>query len=235
MNAPLPRTRVMRAGVAAMIGAAQTTEAVRRFGAAGARALGHAPPRGADLMRLLWSVPPRDRDVWVDELLGFDEVPPDVPDLPRGAVPYFPAGVEEILALVREAPLLADDALVDLGSGLGRVVILAGLLSGARAHGVEIQAPLVELARARCEALGLDDATFAHADAADVELKGTVFFLYAPFNGPTLTRVERRLDDLARRRRVVVCAVGMELPGAAHLRARASSCASVVFYDGVGA
>jgi SAM-dependent methyltransferase len=127
--------------------------------------------RGDALLQRLLSVPLCDRDVWVDQLLGIEEPPPDIPDLPRGAVPYLPCGVEEILAMVLEAPVRPDDELVDLGSGLGRVVILAHLLSGARASGVELQGPLVRGARARCAALGLAAVSFVHADAAEVALE----------------------------------------------------------------
>jgi SAM-dependent methyltransferase len=163
--------------------------------------------RRAQLLALLTSIPLGDRDAWVDELLGIESLPPDVPDLPRGSVPYLPCGVEEILALVREVPVRADDTLVDLGSGLGRVVILAHLLSGAAALGVEIQEPLVRSAQQRCAALGLTGVTFVCANAAEVTLDGSIFFLYAPFNGAMLTAVMRRIEEVARRRSIVVCAV----------------------------
>jgi hypothetical protein len=164
------------------------------------------------LLAQLESVPFRDRDRWVDELLGFDEPPPDIPDLPRGAVPYLPCGVDEIVAMVQKVPLGPDDELVDLGSGLGRVAILSHLLSGARALGVEIQEPLVRRARARAAELGLGErVSFLHADAAATELDGSVFFLYAPFNGKMLTDVVGRMEQVARRRPIVVCAVGLEL------------------------
>jgi hypothetical protein len=188
--------------------------------------------RGAALLERLRSVPFTDRDVWVDRLLGIEDASPaDVPDLPRGSVPYLPCGVEEIIAMVEEVPLRADDQLVDLGAGLGRVVLLGHLLSGARAVGVEIQEPLVRSARARCAELALVDISFVHADAADVELDGSVFFLYAPFNGAMLARVVRHLEDVARRRPIAVCAVGLELHGVPWLVARATSCASLTLYD----
>lgn len=186
--------------------------------------------RGAALLELLLSIPPSDRDVWVDELLGFEEPPPDVPDLPRGSVPYLPSGVEEILAMVREVPVGPDDELVDLGAGLGRVVILAHLLSGARACGVEIQEPLVRRARARAAALALPAVSFVHADAAEAELDGSIFYLYAPFNGEVLARVLRRLEDVARRRPIVVCAASLELD-APWLLPRRSSSVSLTLYD----
>lgn len=187
--------------------------------------------RGAALRELLLSVPFLDRDSWLDELLGFEAPPPDIANLPHGAVPYVPSGVDEILAMVEEAPLLPDDELVDLGSGLGRVVILAHLLSGARACGVEIQEPLVRGARARCAELGLPLVSFVHANAADIELDGSIFFLYAPFNGNMLAAVLRRLEHVARRRPIVVCAVGLEFHGVPWLRARTTTKISLTLYD----
>jgi SAM-dependent methyltransferase len=190
--------------------------------------------RGAALVELLLSIPFCDRDVFTDELLGIDPPPPDVPDLPRGSVPYLPSGVEEILAMVREVPVRSGDEIVDLGSGLGRVLILAHLLSGARGRGVEIQEHLVRRASARCAALALDDVSFVHANAVEADIDGSIFFLYAPFNGEMLARVLSRLEDIARRRRIVVCAVGLEFRGVSWLVARSTSSVSLTLYDSSG-
>ena len=187
--------------------------------------------RGAALLELLRAVPFGDRDAWVDELLEIEPPPPDAPDLPRGAVPYLPCGVDEIVAMVQDAPVGPDDELVDLGAGLGRVVVLAHLLSGARTRGVEIQAPLVDRARARCAALGLTEISFVHGNAADAELDGSIFFLYAPFNGDLLARVVRRLEDVARRRPIVVAAVALELPDEPWLIARSTSSNALTLYE----
>jgi hypothetical protein len=187
--------------------------------------------RGPALAQRLLAVPPADRDVWADALLGLPEPPPDVPDLPSGAVPYLPAGIEEILTLVREAPLRPDDTLVDLGSGMGRVVMLAHLLSGARARGVEIQRPLVDCARVCSDRMGLRDLQFIHANAAEVGQDGSIFFLYAPFGGETLATVLRGLERLAHARPLVVCTVGLELPASPWLSARKTSCLSMTMYD----
>ena len=187
--------------------------------------------RGAPLLALLLSIPFRDRDDWIDELLGFEGPPPDVPDLPRGSVPYLPCGVDEVLAMVRDVPVRSGDELVDLGSGLGRVVILAHLLTGARAFGVEIQAHLVDMARARAAEFALGGVSFVHANAADLELEGSIFFLYAPFNGDMLAAVLRRIERVARRRSIVVCAVGMEFQTVPWLLPRARSSVSLAIYD----
>lgn len=187
--------------------------------------------RGSALRDAVLAVPFCDRDAWIDELLGIEPPPPDIPDLPRGAVPYLPCGVDEILAMVHELPVRPDDELVDLGSGLGRVAILAHLLSGARTHGIEIQAPLVDRARARCAALGLPAVSFTHGDAAGAALDGSVFFLYAPFNGDLLARVVRQLERVAQRRPIALAAVGMELGDVSWLTARTTSATTLALYE----
>lgn len=203
-----------------------------RAGARAARArIESGALRGAALLELLLSVPMFDRDAWIDELLGLEEPPPDGPELPRGAVPYLPCGAEEILAMVREAPLEPEDELVDLGSGMGRVAILAHLLSGARARGVEIQEPLVRSARARCAALALAAVSFVHGNAADSDLDGSIFFLYVPFSGETLARVLRRLEEISHRRPIVVCAVGLELHDVPWLLPRKTSSVALTLHD----
>jgi hypothetical protein len=187
--------------------------------------------RGRALLDRLLAVPFRDRDAWIDEVLGIEAVPPDDPALPRGSVPYLPCGVEDILATVLEVPLSEDDELVDLGSGLGRVVLLGHLLSGARASGIEIQEHLVHAARACAEALGLSAVSFHHANAAEAAFDGSVFFLYAPFSGAMLTSVLRRLEEIARRKAIVVSAVGLELGQEPWLVPRKTSSAATILYE----
>jgi hypothetical protein len=186
---------------------------------------------GAALLERLLSIPRRDRDAWTDELLGLDVPPPDAPDLPRGSVPYLPCGVDEIMALVGDAPVGQEDELVDLGSGLGKVVILAHLLSGARCRGIEIQEHLVSSARARCAGLSLAGVSFTHANVVDVELDGSIFFLYAPFNGQMLRAALRRLEDVARTRPIVLCTVDLELHDVPWLVRREPSNVSLAIYD----
>jgi hypothetical protein len=186
---------------------------------------------GAALWRQIEAVPVLDRDTWIDEVLGIESHVPDMPGLPRGAVPYLPCGVDDVLALLREAPVGPDDDFVDLGSGLGRVVLLARLLTGARASGIELQGHLVTAAREATAALGLDRVSFTEADASVTDLDGAVFFLYAPFNGAMLDQVLGRLEAVARRRPIVVCAVGVELGHVPWLVARTSPHVARMIYD----
>ena len=205
---------------------------MRRLRARTARAaIQRGALRGAPLLELLLSVPFLDRDAWTDELLGIEPPPPDIPDLPRGSVPYLPSGVEEIVAMVQEVPLRPDDELVDLGSGLGRALILAHLLSGARARGIEIQEHLVRSARDRCAELALDGVSFVRANAAESELDGSVFFLYAPCNGRMLAEVLHRLEGVAQKRPIVVCTVGLEFRGVHWLLPRTTASVSLTLYE----
>jgi SAM-dependent methyltransferase len=64
------------------------------------------------------------------------------PDVPFTATP--PAVVEAMLKLAR---VRADDVVYDLGSGDGRIVILAAQRYGARGIGIELEPTLVETAR----------------------------------------------------------------------------------------
>lgn len=187
--------------------------------------------RGSALLEVLLSVPFIERDAWVDEVFGLPELPVDVPHLPRESVPYLPCGVDEILAMVRDVPLRAEDELVDLGSGLGRVLMLAHLLSGAACRGFEIQEPLVLDARARCADLRLPHISFVLADATEADLDGTVFFLYAPFSGEMLTRAIKRIQTVAARHPIVVCTVGLELNDVSWLVARACKTVTLTVYD----
>lgn len=190
--------------------------------------------RGAELAALIAAVPRVDRDVWVDALLGIEEAPAELSPLPRGCVPYLPCGVDEILATVQEAPVGRGDDVVDLGSGLGRVAILVHLLTGARTSGIEIQPQLVDDARARCSALGLSGVSFVCANAVEADLDGSVFFLYAPFNGAMLRAVIQRLEALARKAPFVVCAVGLEFHDVPWLRPRKSPTLDLTIYDALG-
>jgi hypothetical protein len=89
----------------------------------------------------------------------------------------------------------------------------------------------VRSARARCAELALPAVSFALANAAETEFDGSVFFLYAPFNGEMLTRVLGQLRVVAQRRPIIVCAVDLELRDVSWLVPRKSSSASLFFYD----
>jgi len=112
-------------------------------------------------------------------------------------VEYHKTPVRVALGLARR--IAPGDVFVDLGAGLGQVVLLAHLLTGVMATGVEIEPAFCRYARNCAAGLGLpvtvdpgdtgapaavrfleDDARFADYSMA------TVFFMYTPFTGELL-------------------------------------------------
>lgn len=166
--------------------------------------------RGPELVRWLASLPPAERDASLEQHLGM--VPgPSARSPGQHLIGYHASGVAAVVRMLIEVPVAADDVLVDLGAGLGKVVLLTRLLTGATARGIEIQSELVASARETAKHLGVD-VSFAAGDARDADLAdGTVFFLYLPFTGPVLADVMERLRNVASNRAIVVCALGVDV------------------------
>jgi len=161
-------------------------------------------------------------DDLVSGVLAIQE--PAVTALPPrpGMVFYQPTPVRHILRMIRGSRLAADDVLVDLGSGLGHVPLLASVLTGARSIGIEIEPGYVSAARACVRSLRLRRVSFVQSDARIADLSaGSVFFLYTPFMGAILKNVLQRLRRESLSRPIRVCTFGpctLELAGAKWLR-----------------
>ena len=122
---------------------------------------------------------------------------------------YQPTPARHILDMIRLSGLNQDDVLVDLGSGLGHVPMLASILTGARAIGIEVDAAYVRCAREGARSLALERVSFVEQDAREADLSaGTVFHLYTPFTGGMLRAVLDRLGGVGSRRASRVCTLG---------------------------
>ncbi|OVZ61246.1 SAM-dependent methyltransferase [Pigmentiphaga sp. NML080357] len=107
--------------------------------------------------------------------------------------------VEKMLDMAKATP---RDYLIDLGSGDGRTVITAAK-RGIRAHGIEYNPEMVELARRNASAAGVSQrATFANADLFDTDLsRASVITLFLL---PTINeKLRPRLLELKPGTRVV--------------------------------
>jgi len=94
-------------------------------------------------------------------------------------VVWVPTPDELVERMLNLAKVTADDFLIDLGSGDGRTVIAAAK-RGARAHGIEYNAEMVELSKrnAANERLG-ERATFAKEDLFQSDFsKATVITMF---------------------------------------------------------
>jgi hypothetical protein len=150
---------------------------------------------------------------YLDELISgvFQFEEPDAEPVRREAemVLYQPTPARHIFDLIGLTSLNASDVLVDLGSGLGHVPLLAAILSSARSIGIELEATYIECARQCAQRLNLNRVTFIQEDARAADLSvGTVFYLYTPFTGSILSSVLSRLRREAAARPIRICTYG---------------------------
>jgi SAM-dependent methyltransferase len=118
---------------------------------------------------------------------------------------YHPAPVAAVnQAFERLAPELHGATFIDIGSGKGRIVLLASLLPFGRVIGIEYDRVLHEVARRnvvsfesaskeRIELLCLDATEF------DFPVEPLVVFFHHPFDRPIFEIIVRRLEDAWRR------------------------------------
>jgi SAM-dependent methyltransferase len=104
-----------------------------------------------------------------------DQVPKRTPD-----IHYTPTRHNIAEAMLTLAGVTKDDVVYDLGSGDGRLPILAAQLHGARGVGIEIDPTLVALSRANAKDAGVSDrVTFIEGDLFTADISpATVVTLY---------------------------------------------------------
>jgi protein-L-isoaspartate O-methyltransferase len=110
-------------------------------------------------------------------------------------VPFVPTPMDVAQKMLEIAKVQPDDVVYDLGSGDGRIVILAAQKFGARAVGVELNSDLYEKSSERIRKLGLQDrAQIIHENMFEVNVRhATVVTLYL------LTAVNERLRPMLER------------------------------------
>ncbi|HET6430714.1 hypothetical protein [Dyella sp.] len=143
------------------------------------------------------------------EVLAIRESGEPIVPVDEGMVFYQPTPARHIVDALDRLALDARDVLIDLGSGLGHVPLLAAIWSPARCIGIEWQQAYVDAARQCAQELALTQAEFAQGDVRHADLSaGTVFYLYTPFNGDMLREMLARLQAEARRRPIRLCTLG---------------------------
>jgi SAM-dependent methyltransferase len=110
-------------------------------------------------------------------------------------VPFVPTPLEVAQKMLEVAKVQPDDVVYDLGSGDGRIVILAAQKFGAHAVGVELNSELYEESSQRIRKLGLQGrAQILHENMFEVDVRhATVVTLYL------LTAVNERLRPMLER------------------------------------
>ncbi len=150
-----------------------------------------------------------DLDVLINGLFGIDTEPEETRPLKPGMIGYQATPARFILELVERHPLGPDDVFYDLGSGVGRVALLVGLLTPAQVRGIEYDPGHCAYARQCAQRLPVPRVRFINADAREADLSdGTVFFMYTPFRGDLLQAVLKRLKCDAQRRPITIATYG---------------------------
>jgi hypothetical protein len=148
-------------------------------------------------------------DVFVNGILHIDHLPAETRDLQPGMIGYHPTPARVIFALIEHTHLSAHEVFYDLGAGLGRVVLLVGLLTTAQVKGVECEPAYCAFAQQRADSLHLSRVTFLNVDARQADYAdGTVFFLYTPFTGRMLQEVLAKLALVAQSHPITLATYG---------------------------
>jgi len=124
--------------------------------------------------------------------LSASQAPVRAPDV--HFVPTRQATVDAMLRLAKVGP---DDVVYDLGSGDGRIVVIAAQKYGARGVGIELRHDLVEMSRQLAEEGEVADrVTFIEGDLFEADLsQATVVTLYLSpsINRRLLPKLQREL------------------------------------------
>jgi len=124
-------------------------------------------------------------------------------------IAYQPTPARHIFSLLKLAELAEKDVLVDIGSGMGHVPMVASICTPAQCVGIEIAQSYVESAKQAAKNLNLRRVRFIAQDAREADLsKGTVLFLYTPFTGSILRDVLKKIRNEAQERALRVCTLG---------------------------
>lgn len=145
-----------------------------------------------------------EHGVVTEALLFLGELDPEaIGDAMEDATHYEPTPVAEVNALVDALPVAPHGyAFVDIGAGMGRVVMLASTRPFRQVIGVEVSAALCETARDNVvhwrgarEDLRCKDVRIVRADAAAFRFPpgDLIVYLYNPFGERTLMRIAQTL------------------------------------------
>ena len=141
-------------------------------------------------------------------VIGSHAGPPPQPFPPQSRgyldhiVPYVPTPEDVVEKMLELAHVRSDDVVYDLGSGDGRIVLMAVQKFGAHAVGVELNPDLYRQSSDRIKELGLSGrAKILHENMFNVSVrKATVVTLYllTSVNEAIRPKLERELRSGAR-------------------------------------
>ncbi len=185
------------------------------------------------LLGLLENTPLDIRDHLVEEILGIAYPPLARAAAERDVNRDFTSSLREILFVLDHARLGPASSFVDLGAGLGKVVLLVALLTGARAWGLELDSALVAGAQSAARSLELERAQFVQGDICQAALPpADVYYMFIPCLGSAA--VAERLAPIAAQRKLLLFSQALDLTALPWLRATGERCYWLQMYESTG-
>lgn len=112
---------------------------------------------------------------------------------------YAPTAYSELKKIFRRLPITSNDVFLDLGSGKGRVLLLAGRYPFKKMIGVDIAEALNQVARDNLQKIGGRwkgcEISLVTADARNFEIPGDVTMIYC-HNSLTWDGLEKTLSNI---------------------------------------
>ncbi|MBI2377361.1 MAG: class I SAM-dependent methyltransferase [Deltaproteobacteria bacterium] len=149
----------------------------------------------AELDASVERLPKPDRDAFIEKLFDIEHTPTVPRKLAPNMTHYHPSPAWAALEVGRR--LRPEDTFFELGSGLGKVMLVAALWSDAAVVGIELDEPLARASRERAGRLA-PRVEILIGDVRSFDLsRGTDFYLYTPFEGDVLDDVLLSLEAVA--------------------------------------
>ena len=121
------------------------------------------------------------------------------------SAPYRATKVRPLLALLRQLDLPRECVFVDIGSGKGRVLLIASMYGFSKVVGIEFSGPLCLLARRNIDTFRKRVALPAPIEVIEADavkytfpFNESVIFMYNPFDASILKRVVDNLRESLR-------------------------------------
>lgn len=157
-------------------------------------------------------------DMIIDDLLGIKKaeeterkINPEVLDSKYSDEQYIYVGTpyEKIRKFLKKLNLGKEDEIWDLGCGYGRVSIYASLTTPSRCKGIELVSERVKKMEKIKDRLNLTELEIIEGNVLEQDYsKGSVFFLFNPFEQKTLKKVGNNLREISLNKKIKIVSLG---------------------------
>lgn len=148
-------------------------------------------------------------DIFINGLINLEHMPEQTKELEPGMVYYQKTPARIVFDLIKKSQYRKKDVFIDIGSGLGQVIILVNLLTGMTAKGIEFEPSFCDFARNCAARLNLSNISFLPVDARKADYsQGNIFFMFTPFTGEILQEVLEILRKEALLRKIKIITYG---------------------------